>query len=504
VSGDTETGLLSVHLLASTLRTLGLTSGDTVMVHSDLRRFGVVRNMRGRLSLALEPKVLYQALRDVIGPHGTIVVPAFSYSWTRGLLYSVERSPSLEGSFSEYVRTLPGTRRSLHPLMSVAAIGPAAEALLAGPDTTSFGSDSPFARLHRVDAKQLTVGVSVSSFSDYVQWACRVPYRYRKRFRGWIETGEQLREAECEHCVRYLDQGLETRPVFEVLEDRRSDLIRTGNCHGVLLRLVQSRDLFNFIAARLEADPYAFTTRPRDERAVTWLGQVFRNPNKMAPCILALDREGQEQWLWLFPAGLFRFGVSIEGPAGEMILNSDCEKVEAALHQTVSLPFLKTLTGADIKKHLVADRKDLTLSCLLGSGWLLRPLVGKPLRLVPSKRYRVRLELGIGSDQADNPEGSCRLAILPRISVSGADFGIQAAADWLSTAAPADVKDFAAFALQRLLGKAQIVALLLDEDDGPTDIPLFRPDLVAGQSARRTRIDVFERKANGLRSGNCA
>lgn len=52
--------------LATDLRALGLAAGDTVLVHSSVRALGFV---------AGKVQAIVQALLDVLGPAGTLVVP---------------------------------------------------------------------------------------------------------------------------------------------------------------------------------------------------------------------------------------------------------------------------------------------------------------------------------------------------------------------------------------------------------------------------------------------
>ena len=424
------------------------------MVHSDLRRFGIVRNSWGQLGLALGPEILHQALRKTLGPGATIAAATFTYSWTRGLTYSPDSSRGVEGSFGEYLRRLPGARRSAHPMMSVAADGPDAGELVEGNDDTSFGSDSPFSRMHRADTRHLTVGVDVCSFADYVQWACRVPYRYRKRFRGRIDANGHRLEAECEHYVRFVDEGLETRPIFEILDADDSGRIRRTELREVLLRVVSSKDLFDMMREHLESDPYAFSTRPDDEATLTFLGCWLADGSNR-PRVVAVDQDGEERWIWSWPPALsqdkigFPTAVSRTGSAGI---------------STVAVQALaggsEILVGDDIDSHRVSSVCEMTTELLQSMGWLMASGEGHTV------------------DRADPESASWEwIALMSRRGIPGARQAIDIAAEWLAQHPAEPASGFGGFLLQRLIGQRP-TALMTRLDEGELlRLPLFQPEI---------------------------
>ena len=423
------------------------------MVHSDLRRFGIVRNTRGQLGLALEPEILHQALRKTLGPGATIVAATFTYSWTRGLTYSPANSRGVEGSFGEYLRRLPGARRSAHPMMSVAADGPGAAELVEGNDDTSFGSDSPFARMHRADTRHLTVGVDVCSFADYVQWACSVPYRYRKRFRGRIDANGRRLEAECEHYVRFVDEGLETQPIFEVLDPDDSGRIRRTELREVLLRVVSSKDLFDMMRDRLESDRYAFSTRPDDEATLTFLGCWLADGSNR-PRVVAVDQDGEERWIWFWPPALspdkigFPTAVSRTASAGISTV-----AVQALPGES------EPLVGDDIEGHRVSSA-DMTTELLQSMRWLM--VSGE----------------GLTVDRADPKSAPWEwIALMSRRGIPGARQAIDIAAEWLAQHPVEPASGFGGFLLQRLIGQRP-TALMTRLDEGELlRLPLLQPEI---------------------------
>ena len=69
-------------------------------------------------------RMYLEAIQEVIGAEGTLVVPTFNFGFAQGERYDPADTPSQGmGAFSEFVRQLPEARRTSHPLQSVAVVG---------------------------------------------------------------------------------------------------------------------------------------------------------------------------------------------------------------------------------------------------------------------------------------------------------------------------------------------------------------------------------------------
>ncbi|MFM9828308.1 MAG: aminoglycoside 3-N-acetyltransferase [Sphingomonas sp.] len=154
--------------LCDDLRHLGVKDGDTVMLHAAMRKVGPLLN---------GPDALSNALLDVVGPKGTIMVYT---SWDSlhddlldedgrvlpewrdhvpGFDAKASRAVRMNGIIAEFVRTMPGARRSANPGASVAAIGNRADWITADhPQDYGYGPGTPFAKLVEVDGRVLMVG----------------------------------------------------------------------------------------------------------------------------------------------------------------------------------------------------------------------------------------------------------------------------------------------------------------------------------------------------------
>ena len=103
-------------IIKNDLIALGLCKGDSVLIHSSFKSVGYVD---GGI------QTLVDAISDCIGSNGTLLVPTLSYEHVPmdNPIYNHAQTPSCVGAVSEYIRKMPGAKRSIHPTHSCAAIG---------------------------------------------------------------------------------------------------------------------------------------------------------------------------------------------------------------------------------------------------------------------------------------------------------------------------------------------------------------------------------------------
>jgi aminoglycoside 3-N-acetyltransferase len=161
--------------LAAGLSALGMRAGEVVLVHSSMKRLGFVVG---------GVQAVVQAVLDVLGPDGTVVVPTHTpdntdpadwqhppvpEAWWPAIRqqapgFDRSRTPSRwMGVLAEAVRTWPGAVRSDHPQVSFAALGKHAAAIAEGHRLDdALGEQSPLGAVYRLHGKVLLLGADTT------------------------------------------------------------------------------------------------------------------------------------------------------------------------------------------------------------------------------------------------------------------------------------------------------------------------------------------------------
>lgn len=140
--------------LQEDLMRLGLQPGDTVMMHSSFKSLGPIEE---------GPSGLFFAIQDLLGPEGTLILPAFSYDSVgyENPVFDRAQTKSCIGFLPEYFRTqVDGVIRSMHATHSCTLWGKRAEELAANheKDLTPVGKNSPIYKISTIGGKILFLG----------------------------------------------------------------------------------------------------------------------------------------------------------------------------------------------------------------------------------------------------------------------------------------------------------------------------------------------------------
>jgi len=241
--------------LADQLRGLGLTHGSGVLVHSSLR---AVRPVEGGADAVVD------ALLDVVGEEGLLVVPTFTYDSER----FDGTEPARTGAIAEAARRRDEAVRSMHPTYSVAAIGAGAEGLCRDHELRpGTDVDTPLDRLASSGGAVLLLGVGhVANTTVHVgEFHANAAYLTIPFDPSWprehvvaVSPSEERRVGYdrfpgCSRSFGLVERGLRARAA-----------VRDGKIGGALVQLIDSRAIIDETVELLDEDPTALLcTDPR-------------------------------------------------------------------------------------------------------------------------------------------------------------------------------------------------------------------------------------------------
>lgn len=238
---------------------LGFEKGDTVLVHNSLMNFGIPQD----IPLQELPRKIYEDLVAVLGKEGTIVVPAFNFDFCKGTAFNRQETPSKSmGVFSEFVRKLPESRRTTHPMQSVAVVGKARDFLVEEDTFSAFSDNSAFDKLTQLNTKILLLGADFNSISmiHWVEERKNVPYRYWESFSAEYMDSEKGEKRTYKMFVR----DLETNPILKLydIEKRldREEKVKKKKVGGGQVKCLQLQDFLSVARECLDSNPYYFVS----------------------------------------------------------------------------------------------------------------------------------------------------------------------------------------------------------------------------------------------------
>jgi aminoglycoside N3'-acetyltransferase len=199
------------HDILEVLKKVGVGVGDGLLVHSALQFLG---RPKGGVGMYLE------ALQQAVGPQGTLIVPAFNFSFAKGEDYDPGSAPAVGmGTFSEFVRLTPGVKRTSHPMQSFVVWGRDAEVLAELDTPSAFDDGSAIEWALKNDYKLLLLGADIQAASilHYSEQRAEVPYRYWKEFSGRVLKAGEWQQSSYRMFVR--DMEIDARLEIYSIED---------------------------------------------------------------------------------------------------------------------------------------------------------------------------------------------------------------------------------------------------------------------------------------------
>ena len=277
--------------------------------------------------------VFLGAVRAMLREGKSLMLPAFTFAFTKGESFHVDRTPAATGQLANWVREMPEFRRTPNPIFSFLVAGPLADRLLDCDHTNAYGPDSPFAAMETLGGQVVMLGAEwdFCSFLHRLEQEHAVPYREWTTFEGQADFGAGPVTACTRVFVRRSD--IATELDFGAAARSAAGLIRTTTLWDGTVESVAVRALATQTRERLAADPYFLLKEPRAvEKAVCTQAARDVNPEfRLAVlcasnCHLVTDavREKIEELVPLRRVSLYA------NHFGQMY--ADLENAQSALH----------------------------------------------------------------------------------------------------------------------------------------------------------------------------
>jgi aminoglycoside 3-N-acetyltransferase len=236
----------------------GINSGDTVLLHSDVRSVLMHYNYFSQSNSSKKKKIL--SVDDIldsfflaIGGAGTLIIPLFNFEFTEGVPFNLNTTPSQMGILSEVARKRKGYVKTLNPVYSFAIFGKNKQYFQSIKLETALGIDSVFSRLMELDGKIAVLGLTdrkCMTFYHHIEEMHQVNYRFFKQFTAPYTDGQNnTTEKTISLYVKDSDKGVAT------LLDPVADLMWEGHLYsgekydeGLGLRTISVNIMYNFVS----------------------------------------------------------------------------------------------------------------------------------------------------------------------------------------------------------------------------------------------------------------
>ena len=259
--------------LVETLRQMGVTEDDTIIVHSSMKQLS---------KCGLGTTEIIELLSQKLCPIGTLVCPTFplyvaepqgTERLTKDMsnvefVYNVQKSRPWTGDLGRALMKTPNAKRSLHPLNTVTAYGAEVDRIFAKESINSLdlpcGPNSAWAALAELNAKIIMLGVDMTHSLTMIhvaedcyekEWPMKDWYR-RRNFRVVDHDKEYLvkvRERHPKWALSYAERKL-SRDLYAC------GIAKRAQVGSLDVTLLESNALLHFLNSKKKSGyPYYLT-----------------------------------------------------------------------------------------------------------------------------------------------------------------------------------------------------------------------------------------------------
>ncbi|RTJ57328.1 AAC(3) family N-acetyltransferase [Campylobacter jejuni] len=155
-----------------------------------------------------------------------IALQAFNWDFCKGFAYDILKTKSQTGTLSNIALARSDFKRTKHPIYSFAVAGKFQKELVALENKGAFDSDSPFAFMHKNNAKMIIIDLPLQhsfTFVHYVEECLKVDYRFNKSFEA-LYTDEKRKTELKSYSMFVRKTNVETSlyPLEKIFQNERA------------------------------------------------------------------------------------------------------------------------------------------------------------------------------------------------------------------------------------------------------------------------------------------
>ncbi|WP_211436795.1 AAC(3) family N-acetyltransferase [Campylobacter mucosalis] len=236
------------------LKQINIKDGDTICVHSEIFNFG-----KPLLSKDEFLSALLDCFYEVIGKTGTLIMPTFTYSFCKNMIYDKLNSKSTMGVLTEFFRHQNGVVRTNDPIFSFAIFGDDKNAYLADTPST-FSKKCVYDVLKNKNGKIVLFGTQNLgyTFTHYVEEQANVSYRYFKEFNGILkDENAKMHKKSIMYYVRDLYKNSATSVEKQVKILKRTGNFQEAFIYNIPITSINANKYFNDTIKALKQDENA-------------------------------------------------------------------------------------------------------------------------------------------------------------------------------------------------------------------------------------------------------
>lgn len=222
--------------LQEIIEMLDIKTGQPLMISSDITKLWAEYR---KTKTKFVPQEFIELLQKKVTKDGTLIFPTYSWDFCHGEGFDYYKTIPRTGGLGRVSLSMPGFRRTQHPIYSFAVWGKDADKLCKMNNISSFGNDSPFSYFNEQAVDHLMIGIPFTkgfTFAHYVEELIGVPYRYLKDFEG-----------------KYVDdKGVESIRTYSMnVRDLDLDVINSEGISHLLEENVRQKAIFYDVEFRI-------------------------------------------------------------------------------------------------------------------------------------------------------------------------------------------------------------------------------------------------------------